>query len=66
MEKEFTNPFEQLNQNLREVPPEMRQKVMNDIAIAKLILDMAILVTSNYSSIFSGMFKTQAPKITNK
>lgn len=58
MENEFDNPFKQLNRNLREVPPEMRQKVMNDIAIAKLILDMAVLVTSNYSSIFAGMFKT--------
>ncbi len=58
MANEFNNPFKQLNRDLREVPPEMRQKVMNDIAIAKLILDMAVLVTSNYSSIFSGMFKT--------
>ncbi|MDT0541076.1 MULTISPECIES: hypothetical protein [Croceitalea] len=58
MGNEFDNPFKQLNRNLREVPPEMRQKVMNDIAIAKLILDMAVLVTSNYSSIFAGMFRT--------
>ena len=58
MAKEFDNPFKQLNRNLKEVPPEMRQRVMNDIAIAKLILDMAILVTSNYSSIFAGMFRT--------
>ena len=58
MANEFNNPFKQLNRDLREVPPEMRQKVMNDIAIAKLILDMAVLVTANYSSIFSGMFKT--------
>ncbi|WP_350287941.1 hypothetical protein [uncultured Croceitalea sp.] len=58
MANEFDNPFSQLNRNLREVPPEMRQKVMNDIAIAKLILEMAVLVTSNYASLFSGMFKT--------
>ena len=58
MAKEFDNPFKQLNRNLKEVPPEMRQRVMNDIAIAKLILDMAVLVTSNYSSIFAGMFRT--------
>ncbi|GMN05735.1 hypothetical protein MTsPCn5_11240 [Croceitalea sp. MTPC5] len=62
MTNEFDNPFSQLNRNLREVPPEMRQKVMNDIAIAKLILDMAVLVTSNYSSIISGMFKTNKRK----
>ena len=58
MAEEFDNPFSQLNTNLREVPPEMRKKVMNDVAIAKLILDMAVLVTSNYASIFTGLFKT--------
>jgi hypothetical protein len=62
MEEEFNNPFSQLNTNLREVPPELRQRVMNDVAIAKLILDMAILVTSNYSSILSGMLKTNKRK----
>lgn len=58
MAEEFNNPFSQLNTNLREVPPEMRKKVMNDVAIAKLILDMAVLVTSNYASIFAGLFRT--------
>ena len=62
MEEEFNNPFSQLNTNLREVPPELRQRVMNDVAIAKLILDMAILVTSNYSSVLSGMLKTNKRK----
>jgi hypothetical protein len=62
MAEEFENPFSQLNTNLREVPPELRQRVMNDVAIAKLILDMAVLVTSNYSSIISGMFKTNKRK----
>lgn len=62
MANEFDNPFSQLNRDLREVPPEMRQRVMNDIAIAKLILDMAVLVTSNYSSIFAGMFRTTKRK----
>lgn len=58
MAEEFDNPFRQLNTNVREVPPEMREKVMNDIAIAKLILDMAVLVTSNYSALVAGLFKT--------
>ncbi|OQD41516.1 hypothetical protein [Croceivirga radicis] len=57
-----TNPFQQLNRNLKEVPPDMRKKVMNDIAIAKLILDMAVLVTSNYSSVISGMLKSNKRK----
>ncbi|NQZ44034.1 MAG: hypothetical protein HRT65_06955 [Flavobacteriaceae bacterium] len=58
MAKEFDNPFKQLNTNLREVPAEMRQRVMNDVAIAKLILDMSILVTSNYASLLAGLFRT--------
>lgn len=58
MAEEFDNPFSQLNTNLREVPPELRQRVMNDVAIAKLILDMAVLVTSNYSSLIGGLFRT--------
>ena len=58
MAEEFDNPFTQMNTNLREVPPEMRKRVMNDIAIAKLILDMAVLVTSNYSALVGGLFKT--------
>ena len=58
MAKEFRNPFGQLNMNLKEVPPELRQRVMNDVDIAKLILDMAVLVTSNYATIVSGLLKT--------
>lgn len=53
------NPFQELEDSLKEVPPEMKKKVMNDIAIAKFIMDMAFLVTSNYSSIISGLFKTK-------
>ena len=62
MAEEFKNPFKQLNTNLQEVPPELRQRVMNDLALAKLILDMALLVTSNYSSILSGMLRTNKKK----
>ncbi|NJB36004.1 MULTISPECIES: hypothetical protein [Flavobacteriaceae] len=62
MADQTDNPFKQLNRNLREVPPEMRKKVMNDIAIAKLILDMAVLVSSNYASVISGMIRTNKRK----
>ena len=62
MAEEYNNPFSQLNTDLREVPPELRQRVMNDVAIAKLILDMAVLVTSNYASILSGLLKTNKNK----
>ena len=62
MANEFDNPFRQLNTDLREVPPELRKRVMNDVAIAKLILDMAVLVTSNYSSILKGLLRTNKRK----
>lgn len=62
MADKFNNPFSQLDTNLREVPPELRQRVMNDVALAKLILDMAVLVTSNYANILSGLFKTNKRK----
>lgn len=52
------NPFEQLNTNLREVPAELRKKVMADVALAKLILEMASFFTSNYAALISGLFKT--------
>ena len=52
------NPFKELEQTLKEAPPEMKKKVMNDVAIAKFIMEFAFLVTSNYASIIKGMFKT--------
>ena len=62
MADEFKNPFRELDKRLRDVPPEMRKKVMHDVAITKLIMEMAILVTSNYSSLLAGMFKTNRRK----
>ena len=58
MSNDYENPFSQLNTDLRDVPPDMRKRVMNDIAIAKLILDMATLLTSNYSALLKGLLKT--------
>ena len=44
------NPFKELEKSLLEVPPEMKKKVMSDIATAKLLIDMGSLYTYNYSS----------------
>lgn len=59
MEEDLKNPFQKLEESLKEAPPEMKKKVMRDIAIVKLFMDMAFLVTSNYSSILNGLFKTK-------
>ncbi|PCJ92716.1 MAG: hypothetical protein COA50_15550 [Flavobacteriaceae bacterium] len=53
------NPFQELEKSLKEAPPEMKKKVMRDIAIVKLVMDMTFLVTANYSSILNGLFKTK-------
>lgn len=39
------NPFKELEKSLLEVPPEMKQKVMSDIATARLMLDIGTLMT---------------------
>ncbi|AZQ57482.1 hypothetical protein EJ994_01160 [Maribacter sp. MJ134] len=52
------NPFKGIQGDLKDVPPELRKKVMHDIAIAKLIMEMATLFTGNYSAIIEGMLKT--------
>ena len=41
------NPFKQINQPLREVPPELKGKVMHDIAMAKLLMELAELFSYN-------------------
>jgi len=45
------NPFKHINQPLREVPMELKSKVMNDIAMAKLIMDLAALFSYNFSHV---------------
>lgn len=56
------NPFKRMQGDLKDVPPELRQKVMNDVALAKLILEMATLFTSNYGSLIEGLLKTKKTK----
>ncbi|WP_299122509.1 hypothetical protein [uncultured Winogradskyella sp.] len=41
------NPFKQINQPLKEVPAELKSKVMHDIAMAKLLMDLAELFSYN-------------------
>lgn len=52
------NPFKMLEGDLKDVPPEMRKKVMADVARAKLIMDVATLFTSNYGTLIKGLLKT--------
>jgi hypothetical protein len=58
MSERKINPFERLQGDLKDVPPELRQKVMNDVAMAKLIMEMATLFTKDYASLIAGLLKT--------
>jgi len=59
MSEQKKNPFRELENSLRTVPPEMRQKVMDDIAMAKLLMDLTFLVTDNYPSAVKRLLKTK-------
>lgn len=41
-----------------DAPPHLKKKVMNDVAMAKLVMEMASLFTCNYKSTIEGMMKT--------
>ncbi|RYC50213.1 hypothetical protein [Flagellimonas olearia] len=58
MAKKERNPFKQLEASLKEAPPGMKKKVMNDIAAAKLIMDMASLFSINIGSALRKLFRT--------
>ncbi len=58
MAKKHKNPFKELEASLYEAPPEMKKKVMNDIAAAKLIMDMASLFSINLGDALRKLFKT--------
>lgn len=52
------NPFKILEEDMKNVPPELRKKVMDDIAAAKLVMELTSLFTGNFASIIEGMLKT--------
>lgn len=56
------NPFKHINQPLKEVPPELKAKVMNDIAMAKLIMEVAALFSYNVGSVIETVIKNRKTK----
>ncbi|SEM07778.1 hypothetical protein SAMN04488008_1099 [Maribacter orientalis] len=59
MTEQNNNPFKNLEGDLKDVPPELRKKVMDDVAAAKLIMELSNLFTGNFASIIEGMLKTK-------
>ena len=53
------NPFKDLGRLIKDAPPNLKSKVMNDVATAKLVMDLASLFTLNVKEALSGMFKTR-------
>ena len=62
MAEKDQNPFKELERLIKEVPPHLKKKVMNDVATAKLIMDLSSLFTVNVQSVIAGMFKTNQKK----
>ena len=60
MGKERKNPFTELEQSMKDVPEGMKKKVMNDVAMAKLAMEMATLFTCNYKDTINEMLKTNS------
>lgn len=49
------NPFKNLDQPLQEVPQELKGKVMHDIAMAKLFMEIAELFSYNIGHIIESV-----------
>ena len=53
------NPFKQINQPLKEVPKELKARVMHDIAMAKLIMEIAELFSYNFGHVIDTVTKNR-------
>jgi len=51
------NPFRKLDKPLKSVPPELKAKVMNDIATAKLLMELADLFSLNVGKVIEETIK---------
>ena len=49
------NPFKQLNQPLKEVPEELKGRVMHDIEMAKLFMELDELFSYNIGHIIDSV-----------
>ena len=51
------NPFKDINKPLKDVPQELKSKVMKDIATAKLLMELASLFSLNVGSVIERTIK---------
>ncbi|HNQ27278.1 MAG TPA: hypothetical protein PKL92_05100 [Aquaticitalea sp.] len=53
------NPFRKIDKPLKPVPPELKAKVMNDIAMAKLLMEVAGLFSINMGNVIETTIKNR-------
>ena len=51
------NPFKHINKPLKDVPEELKAKVMSDIATAKLLMELASLFSYNIGDVIESTIK---------
>lgn len=56
------NPFKDIDKPIQSVPPELKAKVMNDIAIAKLLMELAELFSYNIGDIIETVINKRDQK----
>lgn len=56
------NPFNQVNKPLLDVPQELKGKVMKDIAMAKLLMELASLFSINVGNVIERTIKERNKK----
>ncbi|MEY8020472.1 hypothetical protein ACA086_01680 [Muriicola sp. E247] len=59
MAENVQNPFKDLGKRIMEAPPNLKKKVMQDVAAAKLFMDLASLYTLNTKELIASLFKTR-------
>lgn len=56
------NPFKYIDKPLKDVPEELKSKVMKDIATAKLLMELARLFSLNVGSVIERTIKERDNK----
>ncbi|ULC58522.1 hypothetical protein MBM09_11380 [Flaviramulus sp. BrNp1-15] len=59
------NPFRHIDQPLKEVPKELKSKVMADVAMAKLLMDLGTLFSYNIGDVIETVIKSRKDKNSN-
>jgi hypothetical protein len=61
----MNNPFKNMGQPPKDVPKELKKKVMDDVSSYLLFMEVATLFSSNYSEAVESFFKKRDDKKNN-